>query len=125
MRLRSTPIPLAAAAWPPPLCGGEGGIKTAVPHSGAAVLYLGGTTSPLESSHDLVFRNGQRIGIVAHQHPARVDPDVLVVPCMSTQPDTLAPFSTRTPRKRMEFSTSPSMMQPSATRELIDLASGP
>ena len=52
-------------------------------------------------------------------------PAWMVVPCMSTQPDTLAPFSTRTPRKRMEFSTSPSMMQPSATRELIDLASGP
>ena len=57
MRLRSTPIPLAAAARASPrYAGGEGGIKTAVPHSGAAVLSLGGTTSPLEITYSFPFQ---------------------------------------------------------------------
>ena len=45
------------------------------------------------------------------------------VPCISTQFFTLAPLATRTPRNSTQFSTSPSMMQPSATTLLRTLQS--
>ena len=46
MRLRRTPILVAAAATTTRAGAGEGGIETVVPHSGAAVSYLGGKDSP-------------------------------------------------------------------------------
>ena len=52
-------------------------------------------------------------------------PALTTAPCIRTQLDTWAPFSTTTPRERTEFSTVPSIKQPSATRELVDRASGP
>ena len=51
MRLRRTPILVAAAATTTRAVRGWGGIETIMPHSGAVVSYLGGTTSPLDGHY--------------------------------------------------------------------------
>ena len=48
--------------------------------------------------------------------------EVVTVSCISTQFFTLAPLATFTPRKRTQFSTSPSMTQPSATSTFFAFA---
>ena len=86
------------------------------PDAERVVVAMGSVCETLLEVVDYLVERGEKVGFI----PAR-----MMVPCIRTLLETLAPASTMTPRERMEFSTSPSMKQPSATREWIDLASGP
>lgn len=67
----------------------------------------------------------QQLHVLVGDDVGRPAPCRMAVPLKRMQPWTSAPFSTVTPGKRMEFTTVPSMLQPSATRELRHTPSGP
>ena len=60
--------------------------------------------------------NGETLDSLSAMTFFMITPSPIFVPRMSTQPESFAPLLIRTSEERMQFSISPSIMQPSAMR---------